>query len=239
MKTDNTPTPHIAAKLGDFAPKVIMPGDPKRSEYIAEKFLESPRLVNDVRGVKGFTGKFEGKPVSVMASGMGMPSMGIYSYELFNFYGVDTIIRAGSAGALSDGLKVRDIVLGQAACTDSAYLNQFGLSGTYSPIADFSLLLKAKTEAEKGGLNVSVGNLFSSDAFYCDNPNALTAYKNMGVLAVEMEAAALYSNAARAGKRALCICTISDCPFTGQSLSSAERERSFDDMCLLALRAAL
>lgn len=239
MGENKIPTPHIAAQAGDFADTVLMPGDPKRSAYIARKFLRDARLVNDVRGVQGYTGTFESKRVSVMASGMGMPAIGIYSYELFHFYGVQAIIRVGSAGALSPDLRVRDIVLAQGACTDSAYGKQFALPGSFAPIADYSLLSRAKAEAEKTGVRHAVGNVVSSDVFYGDDAAALQRWRGMGVLAVEMEAAALYMNAARAGKKALCICTISDCPFTGEALSSADREQSFDEMCLLALRTAL
>ena len=238
-------TPHIGAEKGDFADTVLMPGDPYRSQLIAEKFLDSARLVNDVRGVKGYTGLYKGKKISVMASGMGMPSMGIYSYELFNFFGVENIIRVGSAGSYRADVKLRDIVLGQAACTDSNFVKQFGLPGDFSPIADFGLLTKAVSKAESLGFTYHVGNILSSDRFYGDSeglpdwkqPAALWA--KMGVLAVEMETAALYMNAARAGKRALCICTVSDSLITGEATSAEERQNSFTDMIRLALETAV
>ena len=211
----NTPTPHIAAKPGDFAKTVLMPGDPLRSKFIAETFLENPVLVNNTRGVQGYTGTYKGKKVSVMASGMGMPSIGIYSYELFNYYDVENIIRVGTAGVIRPDLKVRDIVIGQGACTNSNYANQFELPGTFAPICSYELLKKAVDAAEKMGVTPVVGNLYSSDAFY-DDSMGLSKWQKMGVLAVEMEAAALYMNAARAGKNALAICTISDNPFTGE-----------------------
>lgn len=239
MSDKRIPTPHIAAKEGDFASTVLMPGDPKRSAYIARTFLSDCTPVNDVRGVQGYTGTFEGKRVSVMASGMGMPSMGIYSHELFNFYGVEAIIRVGSAGAISPALKVRDVVLGQAACTDSAYAAAFSPGGSFAPIADFELLSRAYETAKQIGLNVTVGNLLSSDVFYTEDDVSLRKWQKMGVLAVEMESAALYTNALRSGKKALCICTVSDCPLGSGSLSASERETSFNDMCILALKTAI
>ena len=233
----NTPTPHIAAKPGDFAETVLMPGDPLRSKFIAETFLENPVLVNNTRGVQGYTGTYKGKKVSVMASGMGMPSMGIYSYELFNYYDVKNIIRVGTAGVIRPDLKVRDIVLGQGACTNSNYVNQFDLPGTFSPICSYELLKKAVDAAEKLGVTPVVGNLYSSDAFY-DDSMGLSKWQKMGVLAVEMEAAALYMNAARAGKNALAICTISDNPFTGEVTTAEERQMTFTKMMEIALKIA-
>ncbi len=229
-----TPTPHIAAAPGDFARTVLMPGDPLRAKHIAETFLEDAVLVNFVRGVNGYTGTYQGRRVSVMASGMGMPSIGIYSYELFHFYDVENIIRIGTAGAISQDLKIRDIVLGMGACTDSNFAAQYELPGTFAPIASFTLLRKAVEAAEKMGVSFQVGNLVSSDAFYSDRPTT-EAWQKMGVLAVEMEAAGLYMNAARAGKNALAICTISDNMVTGEATTSAERESSFDEMVTLAL----
>lgn len=237
-------TPHIAANKGDFADTVLMPGDPYRSQLIAENFLIDARLVNDVRGVKGYTGLYKGKKISVMASGMGMPSIGIYSYELFNFFGVEKIIRVGSAGSYRKDVKLRDIVLGQAACTDSAFVRQFGLPGDFAPIADFGLLTTAVSEANKLGLTYHVGNILSSDRFYGDGEGLpdwkqpVALWSKMGVLAVEMEAAALYMNAARAGKRALCICTVSDSLVTGEATTAEERQNSFTDMIRLALETA-
>ena len=233
----NTPTPHIAADFGDFAETVLMPGDPLRSKFIAETFLKDPVLINNIRGVQGYTGTYKGKRVSVMASGMGMPSMGIYSYELFNFYDVKNIIRVGTAGVVRPDLKVRDIVIGQAACTDSNYVKQFDLPGTFAPIGSYELLKKAVDAAEKLGATPVVGNLFSSDAFY-DDAASLSKWQKMGVLAVEMEAAGLYMNAARAGKNALAICTISDNPFTGEVTTAEERQNTFTKMMEIALEIA-
>ncbi|MBP5308902.1 MAG: purine-nucleoside phosphorylase [Clostridia bacterium] len=228
------PTPHITAGKNDFAKTVLMPGDPLRSKFIAENFLENAKLVNDVRGVQGYTGEYHGRRVSVMASGMGMPSIGIYSYELFNFYGVENIIRVGSAGAVADGLKIGDVILALGACTNSSYAAQYGLPGTFAPVASYKLLAEAVNASVKLGIDCRVGNVFSSDMFY-DDSNSLSAWRKMGVLAVEMEAAALYMNAARSGKNALCICTVSDCPFTGESCSASERQNSFVNMIKLAL----
>ena len=233
----NTPTPHIAANQGDFAETVLMPGDPLRSKFIAETFLENPVLVNNTRGVQGYTGTYKGKRVSVMASGMGMPSMGIYSYELFNFYDVKNIIRVGTAGVIRPDLKVRDIVFGQGACTNSNYGKQFDLPGTFAPICSYELLKKAVDTAEKMGVTPVVGNLYSSDAFY-DDSMGLSKWQKLGVLAVEMEAAALYMNAARAGKNALAICTISDNPFTGEVTTAEERQMTFTKMMEIALEIA-
>ena len=235
----NYPTPHINATPVDFAPTVLMPGDPLRAQYIAEHFLTDARLVNNVRGIQGYAGTYEGVPVSVMASGMGMPSIGIYSYELFNFFDVQTIIRVGSAGALSSNLRVRDIVLGMGACTNSAYAGQFDLPGTFAPTADYGVLRTCADLAEEMGLPIHVGNLLSSDTFYADNgEEANAAWAKMGVLAVEMEAAALYMNAARCGKKALAICTVSDHILTGEATSAEERQTSFTQMMELALKTA-
>lgn len=233
----NIPTPHNSANIDDFAKTVLMPGDPLRAKFIAENFLEDPVLVNGVRGINGYTGMYNGKIVSVMASGMGIPSIGIYSYELFNFYNVENIIRIGSAGAISDEVNLRDIVIGQGACTNSNYASQFNLPGTYAPIASYKLLKQAVDFAQDAGANYKVGNLFSSDTFY-DDAASLSDWRKMGVLAVEMESAALYMNAARAGKNALCICTISDCPFTGESCTAEERQNTFTDMMEIALKIA-
>lgn len=233
----NIPTPHNSANIDDFAKTVLMPGDPLRAKFIAENSLEDPVLVNGVRGINGYTGMYNGKIVSVMASGMGIPSIGIYSYELFNFYNVENIIRIGSAGAISDEVNLRDIVIGQGACTNSNYASQFNLPGTYAPIASYKLLKQAVDFAQDAGVNYKVGNLFSSDTFY-DDAASLSDWRKMGVLAVEMESAALYMNAARAGKNALCICTISDCPFTGESCTAEERQNTFTDMMEIALKIA-
>lgn len=230
-------TPHIAAEKGDFAKTVLMPGDPLRAKYIAENYLKKAVLVNDVRGIHGYTGEYRGKRVSVMASGMGMPSIGIYSYELFRFFDVENIIRVGSAGALSEKLKVRDIVLAMGACTDGNYAAQFSLPGTFAPIASYRLLTEAVEIAEKSGITPRVGNVLSSDLFYDDSASTLK-WNKMGVLAVEMETAALYMNAARAGKNALSILTISDNLVTGEATTAAERQNSFTQMMELALELA-
>ena len=234
----NIPTPHIAAKEGDFAKTVLMPGDPLRAKFIAETFLTDAVLVNNVRGVNGYTGYYNGKRVSVMASGMGIPSMGIYSYELFNFYDIDNIIRIGTAGSIHPDLKIRNVVLAMGACTDSNYGAQYELPGTFAPIASFELLRKAvKVIEEMGNIGYKVGNVVSSDVFYSDRKTT-AAWQKMGALAIEMESAALYMNAARAGKNALTICTISDSLVTGEVTTAEERQTSFDDMMKIALEIA-
>lgn len=235
----NYPTPHINAEPKDFAKTVLMPGDPLRAKFIAENFLKNPRLVNNVRGICGYTGEYKGKEVSVMASGMGMPSMGIYSYELFNFFEVENIMRIGSAGALRKDINVRDIVLGLGACTNSNYQNQYNLPGTFSPVCDYGLLKIADKECEKLGVKAHIGNVLSSDTFYNDDSAVNEKWAKMGVLAVEMEAAALYMNAARCGKKALAVCTVSDNIVTGESLPAEEREKSFTDMMTVALETAI
>ena len=232
------PTPHNGAKVGDIAKTVLMPGDPLRAKFIAENYLENPVCFNTVRNMLGYTGTYKGKEVSVMGGGMGIPSIGIYSYELFNFYGVDNIIRIGSAGGLSDNVKVRDLVIGMGASTNSNYASQYKLPGTFAPIADFSLLRKAVEVAESKNINAVVGNILSSDTFYSADANANDQWKSMQVLCVEMEAAALYMNAAKAGKKALCILTISDHIYTGEALSAEERQTSFRDMMEVALELA-
>ena len=234
----NYPTPHINATPSEIAKTVLMPGDPLRAKMIAEKFLEDAVLFNNVRGVQGYTGKWKGVSVSVMASGMGMPSIGIYSYELFNFFGVENIIRVGSAGAMSADLKIRDMVIGMGACTNSAYGEQYGLGGTYAPICSYELLKDAVALAKEKGYSYKVGNLLSSDTFYDDNGERTMKWAKMGVLAVEMEAAALYMKAARAGKNALAICTVSDSLVTGEATTAEERQESFTDMVRLALDIA-
>lgn len=235
----NYPTPHIDATPGDFAKTVIMPGDPLRAQKIAEDFLEDCILVSRVRAVPVYTGTYKGKRISVTASGMGCPSMGIYSHELFNIFGVENIIRTGSAGALRSDVNVRDIVLAMGACTDSAYISTFGLPGTFCPIADYSLLREAADEAEKTGIAYHVGNVFTSDCFYSDNPEFAGKWAKAGALAVEMETAALYANAAMSGKRALSILTVSDSLVTGEATTSSERQNSFTQMMSLALSVAL
>lgn len=232
------PTTHNSAAPADFAKTVLMPGDPLRAQKIAKEYLTDAKLVNNVRGVQGYTGTFHGKRVSVMASGMGMPSMGIYSYELFRIYGVENIIRIGSAGALREDIHVRDLVLGMGASTDSAYATNFGLPGTFAPICSYRLLSGSVRLAEQAGFRYHVGNLLSSDVFYSDDPTANARWAKMGILAVEMEAAALYMNAARLGKNALAICTVSNHLLTGEETTPEERQNSFSQMIELALELA-
>ena len=231
------PTPHIQAKKEDFAPTVLMPGDPKRAKFISDTYLENALLVNDVRGVQGYTGQYRGKRVSVMASGMGMPSMGIYSYELFNFYGVEQIIRVGSAGMISQKLRLRDVVAGMSAYSNSMYGTQFGFKGNLAPCADFGLLQRAATAADRLGVPLQIGPVYSSDIFY-DQTSPMDALEALGVLAVEMESYALYLNAAHAGKKALCLLTISDNPKTGEGLDSLQRQETFTQMMEIALDIA-
>ena len=232
------PTPHIAAKKGDFAQTVLMPGDPLRAKFIAENFLDKTRLVNNLRGIQGYTGYYKNKRVSVMASGMGQPSIGIYSYELYNFYDVENIIRVGSCGCFDKDLHVRDLILAMGACTNGNYAAQYNLPGTFCPIADFGLLKKAASECEKKTLNYKVGNVLSSDMFYDDADSGML-WTKMGVLGVEMEAAALYMNAARAGQKALAVLSVSDSfVHKEENLSGDEREKSFTDMMKVALEIA-
>ncbi len=233
-------TPHINL-LSDvgFAKTVLMPGDPKRAEFIALNFLEDAVKVNEVRGINGFTGYYKGEKVSVMASGMGIPSIGIYSYELYSFYGVESIIRVGSAGAIKKEIPLRDIVIGMGACTNSNFASQYNLGGSFAPIADYDLLECTVKNARDMNLPYRVGNILSSDVFYDDSKTANDGWVKMGVLAVEMEAAGLYMNAARLGKRALAICTISDNLVTKEGLSADERQTSFRDMITLALETPI
>ena len=237
--TQNVPTPHNGAKLGDIAETVLLPGDPLRAKYIAETFLENPVQYNTVRGMYGYTGTYKGKKISVQGSGMGIPSIGIYSYELIHFYGVKNLIRIGSAGAISEKLKPYDVVIGMGACTDSNYASQYNLPGTYAPIASYELLDKAVNAAKELNIKTTVGNILSSDVFYGEEGlEGLRKWQKMGVLAVEMESAGLYMNAARAGVNALCILTISDCPFTGQVTTAEERQTAFTSMMKIALELA-
>ena len=228
------PTPHIGAREGEIADRVIMAGDPLRAKFMAERFLENPVQYNAVRGMLGFTGTYKGKRVSVQGHGMGMPSIGIYSYELFNFYGVKRIIRTGSAGSINAGVKMGDVVIGMGSCTDSNYASQYVLPGTFAPIADFGLVRAAVEKAEELGVRYKVGNILASDFFYGDDADSWKQWQKMGVLAVEMEAAALYMNAARCGGEALCICTISDSLVTGEACSAEERQTSFTNMMDIA-----
>ena len=232
-------TPQINATPDDFAKTVLMPGDPLRSRFIAENFLEGATLINNVRGIQGYTGKYKGERVSVMASGMGMPSIAIYSYELYNFFGVENIMRIGSAGGMAESVRVRDIIIGMGACTTSNYAKQYGLSGTYAPICDYNMMKIAIEEAEKIGARYHVGNLLSSDIFYNADEKASEKWIKMGVLGVEMEAAALYMNAAYAKKRALAICTVSDHIITGEAVDAEARQNSFTEMMEIALNTAI
>ncbi len=231
-------TPHNSANKGEIAKTVLMPGDPLRAKFIAETFLKNAVCYNSVRGMLGFTGEYKGKKVSVQGSGMGIPSMGIYSWELFSEYDVDNIIRIGTCGAIADNVNLRDVIIGMGACTNSGYARQFDLPGTYAPIASFDILRKAVEAAESHGAPYHVGNILSSDTFY-DDSNSTAKWQKMNVLGVEMESAALYMNAARLGKNALCIATVSDCPLKGLSLPAEERQTSFTDMKNIALETAV
>ena len=226
---DNTPTPHIGAQYGDIAETVIMAGDPLRVKLMAEKFLDNTFQFNSVRGMLGYTGLYKGKRVSVMGHGMGMPSIGIYSYELYNFYGVKTIIRVGSAGSINNDLHIGDLAIAMGACTNSNYAAQYELPGIFAPLADFSLLRAAAESCERFGYRYKVGNVFTSDVFYSENAHN-DKWISMGVMAVEMEIAALYMNAARSGNRALGICTISDHILTGEVTTAEERQNNFTHM---------
>lgn len=228
-------TPHIAANKGDIAKTVLMPGDPLRAKFIAENFLDNVTCYNTVRNMLGFTGTYQGKEISVQGSGMGIPSIGIYSYELYTQYDVENIIRIGSAGAIANFVNLRDIVIGVGACTNSNYEAQYKLPGNLAAIASFDLVSKAVENAKKLGVTHWVGNILSSDTFYDDDEAALIKWSRMGVLAVEMEAAGLYMNALRLNKKALAIATISDCPLKGESTSSEDREKTFTDMMKIAL----
>lgn len=229
-------TPHIEANKTDFAPTVLMPGDPLRAQFIAEQYLQECRLINKLRGMLAYTGIYKGKRVSVMGSGMGAPSIGIYSYELYKYFGVKNIIRVGSAGAISKSVKVGDIVVGLACCTNSCYVSQFQLTGTYAPCASFELLAKCTDTANAMGIELKVGNILTSDIFYYD-ASYVEQWRKMGVLAIEMEAAALYTNAAFLGKDALAICTISDSPYEKIELSAKERQVALTRMIELALES--
>ncbi len=233
-------TPHINAEADAFGKTVLMPGDPLRSKFIAENYLENAQLVNNVRGIQGYTGTYKGTKVSVMASGMGMPTIGIYSHELYHFFGVENIIRIGSTGAMQENIKVRDIIFGMGACTNSNFASQFELAGDFAPIASYPLMREAIAQADKLNASYHVGNILSSDSFYTDNGETSNAnWRKMGVLCVEMEAAALYMNAARAGKNALAILTVSDHLITGEETTAEERQTSFTQMMEIALNTAV
>lgn len=233
----SVPTPHIEAKVGDIAETILLPGDPLRAKFIAEKFLENPVCYNKVRNMLGFTGTYKGKKVSVQGTGMGMPSMGIYSYELINFYGCKNLIRVGTAGAMHENVKVGDTVFAMSACTDSMYARQYDMPGTFAPTASYTLLEKAITEAKNRNVKYHVGSVFSSDVFY-NVAQTTMKWAKLGVLAVEMEAAALYMNAAYSKVNALCITTISDSLVTGEATSSEVREKTFTNMMEIALSLA-
>ena len=232
------PTPHNNASKGDFAKTVLMPGDPLRAKFIAETFLTEPKLVNNVRGVQGYTGTYKGVPVSVMASGMGMPSIGIYSYELYTQYDVENIIRVGSAGAMRADMELGSVMAGQGACTNSNFADQYELGGNYAPICDFDLLMAAVESAKELGVKMPVGNVFSSDVFY-DAAGRAKRLQKMGVMAVEMESAGLYYTAAYTGKRALTILSISDSLVTGEELPAEDRQTTFTNMMKIALEVAV
>ena len=233
-----TPTPHNAAKAGDIAETVLLPGDPLRAKFVAETFLKDTVQYNSIRGMLGYTGKYKGRRVSVQGTGMGMPSMGIYSYELIHFYGVKNLIRIGTAGGMQPDSKLYDVIIGMGACYDSHYAAQYQLPGTYAPICSFALLEKAVQAARDKGIPVRVGNIVSNDLFYSASP-ALDKWAEMGVLACEMEAAALYMNAAYAGVNALCIVTVSDVIGGGGEIATPEeRETAFTRMMEIALELA-
>ncbi|MGI6748528.1 MAG: purine-nucleoside phosphorylase [Anaerovoracaceae bacterium] len=232
-------TAHInSAKKGDIAESILLPGDPLRAKFIAENFLDNPKCYNEIRGMLGYTGTYKGVPVSVQGTGMGMPSMGIYSWELISYYGCKNLIRIGSAGSFQKEVKLKDVVFGLSTSTDSNYVHTFNINGTYSPCADFELLMKAKASADKLGIPVHVGNIVSCDVFYEQQEDWWKNWAKMGVLAVEMEAAALYMNAAYLGAKALCIVTISDHFITSERSSAEEREKSFTEMMQIALETA-
>ena len=230
----NIPTPHIGAREGEIAEKVIMAGDPLRAKFMAETFLENPVQYNSVRGMLGYTGTYKGKRISVQGHGMGIPSIGIYSYELYNFYGVKSIIRTGSAGAYQPDLQLGDVMIAIGACTDSNYAAQYNLPGTFAPTADFDMARAAVEKAEQMGIRYRVGNILSSDVFYGDDAERWKEWQKMGVMGVEMEAAALYMNASRSGNKALCICTVSDSLVTGEACSAEQRQTSFTNMMEIA-----
>lgn len=233
------PTPHIkATDKKEIAETILLPGDPLRAKYIAENYLENPVQFNGTRNILGYTGKFNGKDISVMGTGMGIPSIGIYSYELIHFYGVKNLIRIGSAGAISEELKIRDICFAMSASTDSNFAKQYDLDGTIAPTASFELLEKAVNIANEKNIEFKAGNVLSSDVFYGDNKDSWKKWQKMGALCVEMEAAGLFLNAMRAGVNAFAILTISDSLVTGEATTAEEREKSFTQMMEIALNLA-
>lgn len=230
-------TVHNAAKIGDIAETVLLPGDPMRAKFIAENFLEDVVLYNTVRGMLGYTGTFDGKRVSVQGTGMGIPSIGIYSHELITHYGVKNLIRVGSAGAISNDLSLGDIVIASSASTDSNFMHQYNLPGIYAPTANYGLVNKLVESSRSVTDGVSVGNILASDIFYSDDPDTMDKWRKMGVLAVEMESAGLFAQAARLKARAATILTISDIVSGGASMSSEQRETSLREMILIALKS--
>ncbi|MBB4833720.1 purine-nucleoside phosphorylase [Staphylococcus hominis] len=231
-------TPHIQPNGTKIAKTVLMPGDPLRAKYIADNFLENVEQFNEVRNMFGYTGTYKGKEISVMGSGMGIPSIGIYSYELYNFFDVDTIIRVGSCGALQENVNLYDVIIAQAASTNSNYVDQFNIPGHFAPIADFELITKAKQVADDIGAVTHVGNILSSDTFYNADKHFNDSWKNMGILGIEMESAGLYLNAIHAGKKALGIFTVSDHILRDEATSAKERQTSFTQMMEIALEIA-
>ena len=231
-------TPHNSAQMGDFAKTVLLPGDPLRAKYIADKYLTDVKQVNTVRNMFGYTGYYKGKKVSVMGSGMGMPSIGIYSYELYAFYGVENIIRIGSCGAYNPDCKLFDVIIAQGACTNSNWAHQYDVKGTISAIADFDLMLKAYNVAKEKGVRAHVGNILSSDIFYNDSPDTWKKWAKMGCLAVEMESYALYTQAASLGKKALCLLTVSDSLVSHEETTAEQRQTGFNEMLEIALEVA-
>ena len=233
------PTPHIECKeQGIIAETVLLPGDPLRAKFIADTFLDDVVQFNTVRNMFGYTGTYKGKKISVMGSGMGIPSIGIYSYELIHFYGVKNLIRIGSCGSIREDVKIRDVIIGMGACTNSNYAAQYELPGTYAPIASWELLNKAVTVANEKGINVKVGNILSSDTFYDAQKDSWKKWASMGVMGIEMEAAALYMNAAYAGVNALFILTVSDSLVTHELTTAEERQNTFTQMMEIALELA-
>lgn len=230
---------HINAEKGQIAESILLPGDPLRAKFIAENFLTGAKCYNEVRNMLGYTGTYKGVPVSVQGTGMGMPSIGIYSWELITEYGCRNLLRVGTAGSFHKDIKVRDIVAGVAASTDSDYVHAFHLSGTYAPCASFELLMKLAEASKKTGIGFHAGNIVSSDTFYNTDPDAWKRWASMNVMAAEMEAAALYMNAAYHDVNALAIMTISDHFVTGEKTTSEEREASFTDMMTLALETVI
>ena len=230
------PTPHISCDDKNMiAETILLPGDPLRAKFIADKYLEDVVQFNAVRNMFGYTGTYKGKRISVMGSGMGIPSIGIYSYELIHFYGVKNLIRIGSCGSINEDIKVRDVIIGMGACTNSNFASQYNLPGTYAPIASWELLSKAVDIAKQKNIEVKVGNILSSDIFYSADREGWKKWSAMGVMGVEMEAAALYMNAAYAGVNALCILTVSDSIVTGEETTAEERQNTFTEMMEIAL----